>query len=86
VQETVPTQAVQTDQMEVLLGEGEEVRVEIEMAKQLTAPVEKETQVGTVRYILNEYIIAEIPIKTTIRIGRIDYTYCLKKAAEALVL
>jgi D-alanyl-D-alanine carboxypeptidase (penicillin-binding protein 5/6) len=86
VQETVPTQAAQTGQMEVLLGEEEEVRVEIEMEEKLTAPVEKETQVGTVRYILNEDIIAEIPIKTTKGVGRIDYLYCLKKAAEALVL
>lgn len=61
-----------------LLGNEDRIEVKTEVAKELTAPVEKGDQVGAVSYYLNGSLLRQYPILTQGEIGEITYKYILK--------
>ncbi len=61
-----------------LLGSEDRIEVKTEVAKELTAPVEKGDQVGAVSYYLNGSLLRQYPILTQGEIGEITYKYILK--------
>ena len=63
-------------QLNLLLREDEQVRVETELPQALSAPVEKGKAVGTVRYYLGEELMAEYPLYTQGQVKKIDFDWC----------
>ncbi len=61
-----------------LLGSEDRIEVKTEVAKELTAPVEKGDQVGAVSYYLNGSLLRQYPVLTQGEIGEITYEYILK--------
>lgn len=62
-----------------LLGDGEKVQCKAEMAKQLQAPVNENTVVGTIIYELNGKIIEQFKIYTVENIEKSTFWNILKK-------
>ena len=63
-------------QLNLLLREDEQVRVETELPQALSAPVEKGKAVGAVRYYLGEELVAEYPLYTQEQVKKIDIDWC----------
>ena len=61
----------------LLLKAGEEIVVQYNQEKTLTAPVEKGTVVGQVCYIVEDVIYRTEEIVTKESIGRIDFAWCI---------
>lgn len=70
--------------MSYLLREDESVAVQYDVKKELSAPVEAGTQVGSVRYLLDGQILMEFPVRTKGSVERIGYGWCLKYILERL--
>ena len=68
--------------MSYLLREDESVAVQYDVKKELRAPVEAGTQVGSVRYLLDGQILMEFPVRTKGSVERIGYGWCLKYILE----
>lgn len=65
-----------------LLGSEDRIEVKTEVAKELTAPVEKGERVGAVSYYLNGRLLRQYPILTQGEVGEITYQYILKYVLE----
>lgn len=63
----------------LLLRDGEEIRVECHMERQLQAPVEAGKQVGTIQYIFQDQVYREEHIVTTRAVREIDYRWCFQQ-------
>ncbi len=77
-QEKYETLTVKGD-LSLLLRDDEKVRVEYELPQMLKAPVKASTEVGKVKYYIDDALYQEIPIYATKDISRIDWKYCFKK-------
>lgn len=63
----------------MLLGKEEQVEVQAELPRTLTAPVEKGEEVGSVAYLLNGEEIARYPVYTEEAVRKIDFPWCLER-------
>lgn len=68
----------------LLLRDGEEIRVECHMERQLQAPVEAGKQVGTIQYIFQDQVYREEHIVTTRAVREIDYRWCFQQIMRYL--
>lgn len=62
-----------------LLRDDEEIRMEQSVVKGLNAPVEKGTEVGRVRILLQDKEIYTYPLVTAADIGRRNFVWCFKQ-------
>ncbi len=70
----------------LLLRDGEEIRVECHMERQLQAPVEAGKQVGTIQYIFQDQVYREEHIVTTRAVREIDYRWCFQQIMRSFLL
>lgn len=63
---------------EYLMKDSEQITYEVQMERQLTAPVEAEDLVGCVRFYLNEELIAEIPVYAGCAVEEWDFQVLLE--------
>lgn len=70
----------------LLLKDGEEIRVECDIRRQLEAPVAAGEQVGTIQYIFQDRIYREEHIVTTKAVCRIDYRWCFQQIIRFFLL
>lgn len=70
----------------LLLRDGEEIRVECHMERQLQAPVEAGKQVGTIQYIFQDQVYREEHIVTTRAVREIDYRWCFQQIMRYFLL
>lgn len=68
-----------TEDISVLLNDQEEVRVEVQVADQLKAPVAAGAVVGKVRYLLADECLLEVPIKVRESVDSITFSWCARK-------
>lgn len=64
------------DSISFLVKDCEQVRIEEELPKQLTAPVRKDEAVGNLKVWLEDTMLASIPVYTKNSSKRIDFRYC----------
>lgn len=72
-------------ELEVLMNEQEEVKVEYDIPKVLSAPVYEGEAVGSVTYTLDGEKIKVYPVYTCSTIEKIDFRWCLEKIANSLL-
>ncbi len=70
----------------LLLKNGEEIRVECDIQRQLVAPVAAGEQVGTIRYIFQDRVYREEHIVTGETVRRIDYRWCFRQILRFFLL
>ena len=70
----------------LLLSEQEQITIETNLPEDLSAPVEPDTIVGSIRYYLNGDIVRIHPITTPDKIDPITLPWCLKKIVTAYQL
>lgn len=70
----------------LLLRDGEEIRVECHMERQLQAPVAAGKQVGTIQYIFQDQVYREEHIVTTRAVREIDYRWCFQQIMRYFLL
>lgn len=69
----------------LLLRADEEIRVEYNWEKTLTAPVERGTQVGEIRYMVEDIVYKRERIITVDSVPEIDYEWCLRQVMERFI-
>lgn len=67
------------DELTMLIGKHETVRVEYRLPDKLIAPVKAGTVAGSAIYYINDIPYKEIPVYTAYDIKRIDFVFCLKE-------
>lgn len=70
----------------LLLKEGEEIRVECHMERQLQAPVAAGEQVGIIQYLFEDQVYREEHIVTTKAVRKIDYRWCFEQILQYFLL
>ena len=65
------------DSVSFLTKDSENVRIETELPKQLSAPVSKNKAIGNLKVYLENDLLASVPIYTKNSSKRIDFRYCL---------
>ncbi len=70
----------------LLLKDGEEIRVECNIQRQLEAPVAAGEQVGTIQYIFQDRVYREEHIVTAKAVRRIDYRWCFQQIIRFFLL
>ncbi len=70
----------------LLLKDGEEIRVECDIQRQLEAPVAAGEQVGTIQYIFQDRVYREEHIVTAKAVRRIDYRWCFQQIIRFFLL
>ena len=63
----------------MLIGKHETVKVEYDLPKKLLAPVKAGTVVGTAKYYINNIPYKEFPIYTVSDIKKIDFPFCFRE-------
>lgn len=89
VEEGIQTEVkltVEREEIAMLLKPEEEIISEYELLPSITAPVEKGQIVGYERYILNDKILAEFPIRTAEKADKITLWYCFGKIVENFLI
>lgn len=77
---------IKREEIGLLLKESEEIKIEFELDKMLTAPVEKGQIVGMEKYVLGDVVLAEFPICTTEKVEEITFWYCFGKIMQKFYL
>jgi len=72
--------------LRLLLSDGEQVRVETELPGSLTAPIEPDTIVGSVRYYLGDTVVQIYPIVAEDRVEKLTIWWCMEKLKRKYVL
>lgn len=67
----------------LLLKKGEEIQIDLQIEKELDAPVYTGTEVGCIRYLVDDEPYRVEYILTTKDIPAIDYTWCLKQVLRS---
>lgn len=80
--DTVRTQAVQGPGIPMLLRRGEQAEYRVELLPSLTAPVQKGTLVGTVRWYVDGAEYASTPVLTAGSVPARSYWSCLREVLE----
>ena len=70
----------------LLLRDDEEIRVRYSVKKELTAPVEKGTQVGTIDYMVGDTVYKQDAIVTADTVERIDLEWCMRQILNCFFL
>lgn len=70
----------------LLLKKGESIQVDCQAATQLAAPVEAGTQVGTIRYLVDETVYKVEYILTSESVPAIDFPWCLSQILQRYTL
>jgi len=70
----------------LLLRDGEEIRVECRVERQLRAPVAAGEQVGTIQYLFGDQVYREEHIVTTKAVREIDYRWCFQQIIQYFLL
>ena len=65
------------EELSILLGTEDEIKIEYRLPKILQAPVEKNQLLGTADYYLNGEKIKSYPIYSDARIKKIDFASCI---------
>ncbi len=65
------------EELSILLGDEDEVKIEYKLPKVLKAPVEKNQLIGTAEYYLNEEKIKSYPIYSDAQVKKIDFASCI---------
>lgn len=66
----------------ILMKQEENVKIECSITKQLTAPVEKNQQVGMIRYLVDGEVIWERPICTKFSVEKKDFVWYMKQVLD----
>lgn len=66
----------------VLLREGEELRTEILLPKELTAPVREGQILGEIRYVVGEELLQTECVIAAESVEKIDFAWCLKQVTR----
>lgn len=82
----VQVKAGEQTSLSLLLRADEEVKMEIQQASGLTAPVAQGETIGKVVYTLNGNTVAEYPIVTEAPVEKISLNWCLKKVWDHVIL
>ena len=69
-----------------LLKKGEEIQVDLQMEKQLAAPVSAGSQIGTIRYLIEGEVCKVEYIVTAESIPAIDFSWCMKQTLHRYLL
>ena len=69
----------------VLLREGEELRTEILLPEELTAPVREGQIVGEIRYIVGEEMLQTEYVIAAESVEKIDFAWCLKQVTNLYI-
>ena len=72
--------------IELLLSREDEIKVEWDVPKSLTAPVVKGEQVGRVAYFVNGELYREFPVTSTENVPEITYFYCIIRIIRNIFL
>ncbi len=70
----------------LLMKQGERAQISCEVKQELTAPVAKDQEVGTIRYQLDGEVLWERKICTSKELKKRDYIWFFKMAAANFVL
>ena len=73
-------------EIRMLLSRGDQTDVRVSLPGQLTAPVEKGEQVGTVSYLVNGALYEQLPVTAVFGVPKITYCYCLKRLLALVLL
>ncbi len=79
---TVRTEIVGELKKDMLLHKEEKIEMEVSQESTLTAPVKRGRQVGEIRYILNEEIVATYPIVTADYVAKKNFKWNFTKIWE----
>jgi D-alanyl-D-alanine carboxypeptidase (penicillin-binding protein 5/6) len=85
-QTTLPTYIKQENVQQILMQEDEQIEVQIRQQDTVRAPVEADSQVGVVQYLVDGTIYAEYPILTQSGTGLRNYPYCLRQIVSTYLL
>lgn len=77
---------VKREEIGLLLRKDECIVTEYEVITDIQAPVEEGQIVGYERYVLNGEILAEFPIVTVEKVGKITLWYCFGKIVEKIFI
>lgn len=72
--------------IELLLSREDEIKVEWDVPKSLTAPVVKGEQVGRVAYFVNGELYREFPVTAAENVPEITYFYCIIRMIRSIFL
>ena len=72
--------------IELLLSREDEIKVEWDVPKSLTAPVVKGEQVGRVAYFVNGELYREFPVTAAENVPEITYFYCIIRIIRNIFL
>ena len=87
--QTVPTELLvpaEEQTLPVLLGPEESVKVVYEGKRQIAAPVKKGTEVGRLRYVLGDLVLAEYPVYTANSVEVCDFSWCFTRVLGKYLL
>ncbi|WP_277935137.1 D-alanyl-D-alanine carboxypeptidase family protein [Parablautia muri] len=70
----------------ILLKKDESIQVDFQAATELTAPIEAGTQVGTIRYLVDETVYKIEYIFTSQSVPAIDFSWCLSQILQRYTL
>lgn len=76
----------QEETIELLLSREDEIKVEWDVPKSLTAPVVKGEQVGRVAYFVNGELYREFPVTAAENVPEITYFYCIIRIIRNIFL
>lgn len=71
---------------ELLIGNGEEVVLQYDIAKELKAPVEKGAYLGKITWLLGDEVLKECKVLAGSTVEKIDFYWCLERTLELLWL
>lgn len=72
--------------LKLLMSEKDQVRVELKLPEQVTAPVEPGTDLGSIRYLLNGQVIKAYSVEAAETVEAISYLWCLKRIWRQYIL
>ena len=67
---------------QLLMKEGEQVDIQMELQESLTAPVAKDRPVGKILYRLDGEVVAFSEIRTAASVERLDFKWCASQVLE----
>lgn len=83
---SVPVKIMQEpESLEMLLREGEEADIQVEMAEQIKAPADAGSKVGEIRYSLNGEEIGCWEIVTAESVGKRSFFWCVQRVADKYI-
>lgn len=71
---------------ELLLAQGEEVRLQYELSDKLYAPVKEGDYIGRITYVLGDEVLKECRVTAGKSVEKIDFCWCIGKVLELLWL